>query len=117
MSPSQVWARWAARWPVTCLDAENAFSAWIDSRRHTRAGILFPEICVEAHLTMARKHGADLRSDEPVLSWADDGDGVRVVTSKGAYHSGQLVLTAGSWIHSLLGDLKLPLAVERQVQF
>src|ERR1051325_3629347 len=34
-----------------------------------RAGILFPEICVEAHLTMARKRGAEVRSDEPVLSW------------------------------------------------
>ncbi len=82
-----------------------------------RAGILFPEICIEAHLTMARTQGADLRSDEPALSWEDDGDGVRVVTSKGAYHANQLALTVGSWIHSLLGDLKLPLAVERQVQF
>ena len=82
-----------------------------------RAGILFPEICIEAHLTMARTQGADLRSDQPALSWEDDGDGVRVVTSKGAYHANQLALTAGSWIHSLLGDLKLPLAVERQVQF
>jgi len=82
-----------------------------------RAGILFPEICIEAHLTMARKQGADLRSDEPALSWEDDGGAVRVITSKGAYHAGQLVLTAGSWIQSLLRDLKLPLAVERQVQF
>jgi len=82
-----------------------------------RAGILFPELCVEAHLTMARKQGADLRSDEAALSWEADGSAVRVVTSKAAYHAGQLVLTAGSWIQSLLRDLKLPLAVERQVQF
>src|SRR5438477_5676468 len=82
-----------------------------------RAGILFPEICIEAHLTMARTQGADLRSNEPALSWEDDGDGVLVVTSKGDYHANQLALTAGSWIHSLLGDLTLPLAVERQVQF
>jgi sarcosine oxidase len=82
-----------------------------------RAGMLFPEACIEAHLTMARKHGADLRADEPVLNWAGDGDGVRVVTSKAAYHAGQLVLTAGSWTQSLLRDLNLPLAIERQVQF
>ncbi len=82
-----------------------------------RAGILFPEICVEAHLALARKQGADLRNDEPALSWEDDGGAVRVITSKAAYSAGQLVLTAGSWIQSLLGDLKLPLAVERQVQF
>src|SRR5213075_1023118 len=77
-----------------------------------RAGILFPEICVEAHLTMARMQGADLRNDEPVLSWEDDSDGVQVATSKGGYHARQLVLTAGSWIHSLLGDMKLPLTVK-----
>src|SRR2546425_1167784 len=82
-----------------------------------RAGILFPEICIEAHWTMARKHGADLRADEPVLNWAEDGGGVRVVTSKAAYHAGQLVLTAGSWTLSLLRDVKLPLAIERQVQY
>jgi sarcosine oxidase len=82
-----------------------------------RAGILFPEICIESHLAMARKHGAELRADEPAVGWAGDGGGVRVVTSKGAYHAGQLALTVGSWIQSLLRDLKLPLAVERQVQF
>jgi len=71
-----------------------------------RAGILFPELCVEAHLTMARKQGADLRSDEAALSWEADGSAVRVVTSKAAYHAGQLVLSAGSWIQSLLRDLK-----------
>ena len=82
-----------------------------------RAGILFPEICLEAHLTLARNLGAELHTEEPVLSWEGNGDGVRVTTSKGAYHAGQLVLTAGSWIQSLVTDLKLPLVVERQVQF
>jgi sarcosine oxidase len=82
-----------------------------------RAGILFPEICIEAHLTLARKHGADLRPDQPALTWASDGGGVRVATGKGAYQAGQLLLSAGSWIQSLLPDLKLPLTVERQIQF
>jgi len=82
-----------------------------------RAGILFPEICLEAHLTLARALGAELRTEEPVLSWEADGRSVRVTTFEGAYHAGQLVLTAGSWIQSLPNGLKLPLAVERQVQF
>ena len=34
-----------------------------------RAGILFPERCVAAHLELAREAGADLHFDEPVLSW------------------------------------------------
>ncbi len=105
-SAAEVRARFPALQPT-----DEMLAVW-----EPRAGILFPEICVEAHLTMARTQGADLRSDEPVLSWEVDGDGVRVLTAKGGYRARQLVLTAGSWIHSLLGDMKLPLSVERQVQ-
>src|SRR5437764_15428993 len=34
-----------------------------------RAGILFPEACIEGHLGLARKHGAELHMDEPVMHW------------------------------------------------
>jgi sarcosine oxidase len=82
-----------------------------------RAGILFPEACIEAHLGLARKHGAELRMDEPALCWKPDGDGVRVFTAKDEYLADQLLLTAGGWIQALLPDLQLPFVVERQVQF
>jgi sarcosine oxidase len=82
-----------------------------------RAGILFPEACVEGHLDVARQRGAELHPDEPALRWEPDGEGARVVTAKGEYLADHLVLTAGSWIQALLPDLKLPFVVERQVQF
>lgn len=82
-----------------------------------RAGILFPEACVEAHLAAAKEHGAALQFDERVLGWTTAGHGVRVVTDKREYHAGQLLLTAGSWIASLVPELELPLSIERQVQF
>jgi sarcosine oxidase len=82
-----------------------------------RAGILFPERCIEAHLEMAQRHGAVLGFEEPVVAWAPDGDGVRVTTSKGEYLARRLLLTAGAWMSRLLPDLKLPLTVERQVLF
>ena len=82
-----------------------------------RAGILFPEACVDAHLALAQAHGATLNYDEPVLSCHSDGDGVRVVTSHGEYRAGQLLLTAGSWIAALVPELKLPFTVERQVLY
>jgi sarcosine oxidase len=100
-----------SRFPALC-PTDEMVAVW-----EPRAGILFPEICVDAHLTLARAHGAVLHANEPALSWETDGGGVRVTTSKGACHAGQLVLTAGSWIQSLVTDLQLPLAIERQVQF
>jgi sarcosine oxidase len=92
--------------------SEDMVAVW-----EPRAGILFPEACIEAHLAMARRHGATLQMDEPVLRWEPDGDGVRIVTAKGEYAAAQTVLTAGSWMKALLPDLDLPLAVERQVLY
>ena len=82
-----------------------------------RAGILFPERCVEAHLDRAGQVGATLRFDEAVSRWESGRDGVRVFTGRGEYEAGQLLLTAGAWIQQLLPDRPLPLTVERQVQF
>jgi len=82
-----------------------------------RAGILFPEACIEAHITLARRQGAEMHFDEPGLRWQPEGEGVRVVTSKAEYRASRLVLAAGSWIKTLLPDLQLPFAVQRQIQF
>jgi sarcosine oxidase len=79
-----------------------------------RAGVLFPEDCVEAQLAMARAHGAETRFGEAATAWTADGEGVRVATAAGAYHADRLVLAAGAWMPGLLGGLALPLQVERQ---
>ena len=82
-----------------------------------RAGILFPEACVTAHLSLAAKHGAALHLDEPVLSWRADDFGVSVTTARATYHAGRLIVSAGAWARELLADLNPPLVVERQVLF
>ena len=82
-----------------------------------RAGILFPQACIESHLALGRRSGASLQFDEPVVRWRAEGDGVRVFTSKGEYKAGRLLLTAGAWIRSLLPDLNFPFTVERQILF
>lgn len=82
------------------------------------AGILLPESCVEVHLALAQKHGADLHFDEPVTQWKPQGDGVRIKTqTDGDYHASQLVLATGAWTGQFLPDLPLPLTVERQVLY
>jgi sarcosine oxidase len=80
-----------------------------------RAGILFPEECVTAHLEAASAGGAALHFDQPVSRWESTSSCVRLHTSAGILEAGQLVLSAGNWLGMLTPDLELPLTVERQV--
>lgn len=79
-----------------------------------RAGYLDPEACTKAHIDLAGRAGAAIQFNERVLAWHADHRGVRVVTTAGEYLGEKLVLSAGSWINSLLGELRLPLEIERQ---
>jgi sarcosine oxidase len=99
------------RWPSLRPDADT-LAVW-----EPRAGVLFPEECIAAHLEAATRAGAALRFDEPVESWAPDGDGVVVHTARGAYAADRLVLAAGAWLGRLLVDLGVSLRVRRQLLF
>lgn len=84
----------------------------------TDAGFVSPEAAVRVQLDRAAAAGADLRHDEPLVSWTETGDGVRVVTARGAYDAGTLVVAPGRWAVELLPDLPVPLRVEpRTVSF
>jgi sarcosine oxidase len=80
-----------------------------------RAGVLFPEECVLAHLQQAARAGAELHHEEPVLAWAASPQGVEVQTPHGRYEAGGLVVTPGPWACDVLAELSLPVVVERQV--
>lgn len=80
-----------------------------------RSGILNPERCVDAHLDRAEQLGAELHHEEPVLEWGATDSGAWVRTQEGTYEAERLVLTAGPWAGQLLGNLGLPLTVERVV--
>ena len=82
-----------------------------------RAGILFPDLAIKAHLELAAESGADLRFNAHILKWEPHNDGVLVHTASESYAARQLLLAAGAWMNSLVPDLKLPLTVERQVLF
>lgn len=79
------------------------------------AGLLLPEVCIATHLDLAAKAGAILHFDEKVMSVEVNGGGVDVVTNRGRYRAGQVIISAGAWATELLPDLKLPLEVERRV--
>jgi sarcosine oxidase len=80
-----------------------------------RAGILLPEACVQAHLSRASSHGAQIHADEPVVGWNASANGVSVTTRSGNYGADLLIVSAGAWAGQLLAPLQPPLVVERQV--
>jgi sarcosine oxidase len=66
-------------------------------------GYLDPERCVAVQLDRARAAGAVTQLGTRVLSVAQAGDGVRVVTDQGEIFAGQAIVAAGAWAPSLLG--------------
>jgi sarcosine oxidase len=80
------------------------------------AGILNASVCVTTLASEARRHGADLRDQEPARQIGAAGAGVAVRTDLAAYQADRLVVTAGSWARPLLHQvgLDLPLTVTRE---
>jgi len=89
---------------------------WVGLLEH-RAGMLFPERCVTAMLHGAVTAGAALHTDERVLGWRLDGQGIRLETTRGSCSVARVVVTAGPWLSELEASVgrKLPLVVERQL--
>ena len=81
------------------------------------SGYLLPENCIKAQLRLAVEHGADLNTDERVMSWDSAGDQATVVTSAGTYAAKKLVISAGSWINDLFHDHESWFKVYRQVLY
>jgi sarcosine oxidase len=96
--------------------AYSARSDWIALLEH-RAGLLFPERCVEAQIALARQRGAVLKFAEEVKGWRPNPRGIELRTSAGTYEVDRMVLAAGPWLPSLTESLgvSIPLEIERQL--
>jgi len=82
------------------------------------AGFVRPEACVAAQLDLARKHGAEIHTNETVLGFDWTADGVSVTTDKARYAADKLIVAAGAWLPQLLGEKYARFfKVYRQVQF
>lgn len=100
-----------ARYPAFAVE-NGAVGVW-----EPRAGVLFPEPCVLAHLRGATRSGAALHLEERVLTWEARDGRVEVRTDRATYSGDHLVVTAGPWAGTALLELGLPLAVERNVMY
>jgi sarcosine oxidase len=82
-----------------------------------RAGVLFVERCVTAHLDDARAAGAELSTDEAVVDFRATDGGITVDTTRGRYAAGRLIITAGPWASRWLGQWGVKLVVRRKPLF
>jgi len=100
----------------TRFPAYRAREDWVALLEH-RAGMLFPERCVRAFLSLARSSGATLRLNETVTGWAPANNGISINTTRGKVTAGKLVVAAGPWLPNLRDSLgvALPLEIERQL--
>ena len=82
-----------------------------------KGGFVHPEKAIRAHLENAIAHGAQIGTDESFLKWIKNpnGGGIEVITDKGRYSAGKLIVTAGPWAAKLFPELRLPLSIERRV--
>jgi sarcosine oxidase len=83
-----------------------------------RAGMLFPERCVEAYLKTAQQDGAIVKTNTAVSGWTLNGNGI-TLTIAGAdeIRADRLVVSAGAWLPELspfLG-IRIPVEIERQM--
>jgi sarcosine oxidase len=96
--------------------AYRARSDWVGLFEH-RAGMLFPERCVDALLGRARQNGAVLHLNEAVKAWTSSAHGVTAEAADGRYEVDRLVVAAGPWLPGLSPSLgtRIPLEIERQL--
>ena len=80
-----------------------------------RGGFLVPELCISAHVMLARAAGAEIHAREAVQAWEPTASGVRVRTAQATYEARQLVISAGAWVGRLVPELAGVAVPERQV--
>jgi sarcosine oxidase len=81
-------------------------------------GVIFPERAIAAHLRVATAHGAALFEGARARGYARDGSHMRVDLDGGEHVDAEhVVVCTGAWTGELLSRLRLPLRVQRNVQY
>ena len=82
-----------------------------------RAGLLFPERCIEAQMDRAQADRVELHLNEAVETCTVSAGGISLETARGAYQADRVVLTVGPWLPRFLSQMgtRFPVEVERQL--
>lgn len=96
------------RWPG--IQIPEDYIACFDPQ----AGFLLCEEAIVTFCEEAKKLGADLIENNPVLNISLDKEIVEVITEKGNFKGKNLIVTAGAWIPKMLDNLNIPIKVLRK---
>jgi sarcosine oxidase len=104
----------------TPAQIRRTFPAFAPDEEHVgvfepKAGWIDSNAAIETALRVAKRHGATVLLDDPVLKWCHRGNHFDLTTASGTVSVEKLVVTAGAWTTQLLQQLGLPLLVERKV--
>lgn len=100
-----------SRYPAFSLPADMV------GLHEQRAGLLYPEKCISTYLDLARRAGAEIVTNQPLLNWQREGSGFVLQTAAAELRCEKLVIASGAWTGSLLPEMALPLQVTRQVLY
>ncbi|PTX64787.1 sarcosine oxidase [Melghirimyces profundicolus] len=111
--------------PHQVLDAEEARGRFPQHRFDNEdivfldplAGVLRPELAIQAASTLATEKGARLYCGCPITALEPHSAGVTIHCEGEKFHVGHVVISAGAWTSRLLPQLSLPVWVERQIMF
>nr|WP_251378575.1 N-methyl-L-tryptophan oxidase [Paenibacillus sp. YPG26] len=109
--------------PVEYLDADEIRRRWTGivvpedyiGLYEPQAGYLLAERCISAYRKVAASAGAKLLTNTRVERLDASPGGVAVHTSKGVFHAGQVILSAGAWFKTLEPFLTLKVKPVRKV--
>ncbi len=98
------------RWPQFCR-VEGVTGLFQEN-----GGLVAAARSTAAHQRLAREHGAEILSGDPIKSVRAVGGEVEVMTTTGRFRCQQLVVAAGAWSNHILGHLgmRLPLTVTQE---
>lgn len=68
------------------------------------AGFLRPEVAIKTQLELARKNGAEIQLNAPVIEIRKEGSSILILTKNGKLVADRVLLSAGGWVKDFLSD-------------
>ncbi len=78
------------------------------------AGFVRPEKAIQLYTEQAVKKGAEIHTNEKVLEWKKNRNGIVVITDKNIYRCNKLIVTAGGWTGKIIPGFSNKIKVTRQ---